>query len=128
MDNDGIPDAWMMQYFGHPTGLAGDLSRASDDADGDGLTNLQEYQAGTNPKDAQSGVWLTVRYEVVNSVPSAVLSFNAVAGHPYTILYRDTLGTGTWSTLISIPAQSSTQVMDVADPVTSTRFYRIRTP
>ena len=50
-DGDGIPDAGMIQYFGHPAGLAADLSRAQDDADADGLTNLQEYQRGTLPKN-----------------------------------------------------------------------------
>jgi len=35
-DGDGIPDVWMMLYFGHPTGLASDNSLASQDADGDG--------------------------------------------------------------------------------------------
>ena len=48
-DGDGIPDSWMLQIFGHATGLASDLSRAQDDADGDGMTNLQEYLAGTDP-------------------------------------------------------------------------------
>jgi alpha-galactosidase len=48
-DGDGIPDWWTMKYFGHLTGLAADKSRAQDDADGDGLTNLQEFQVGTNP-------------------------------------------------------------------------------
>ena len=37
-DSDGIPDAWMIQHFGHSTGLASDHSRAQDDADGDGLS------------------------------------------------------------------------------------------
>jgi hypothetical protein len=53
-DQDGMPDAWMTNYFGHATGQEGDQSRAGDDADGDGLKNLAEYKAGTNPKDAQS--------------------------------------------------------------------------
>jgi hypothetical protein len=53
-DNDGIPDAWTVKYFGHPTGQASDKSRATDDPDGDGLTNLQEYQAGTNPLKADT--------------------------------------------------------------------------
>ena len=34
-DGDGIPDWWMYLYFGHPTGLSNDLSRANDDADRD---------------------------------------------------------------------------------------------
>jgi len=29
-DGDGIPDDWMMQHFGHPTGQAGDRSRAQE--------------------------------------------------------------------------------------------------
>ena len=46
---DGIPDNWRTYYFGHPTGQAGDLSRATDNPDKDGLNNLQEFQNGTNP-------------------------------------------------------------------------------
>jgi regulation of enolase protein 1 (concanavalin A-like superfamily) len=53
-DGDGIPDAWMLAYFGHRTGMARDQSRAQDDADGDGLTNLEEYQAGSDPRKADS--------------------------------------------------------------------------
>jgi hypothetical protein len=48
-DGDGVPDGWMMQYFGHPTGQASDHSLAEDDPDHDGLTNLQEYELGLNP-------------------------------------------------------------------------------
>ncbi len=42
-DGNGLPDAWEMQYFGH----LGNNPTA--DTDGDGLTNLQEYQQGSNP-------------------------------------------------------------------------------
>ncbi len=48
-DTDGIPNWWMWQYFGHSMGQAYDNSRAGDDADGDGYTNLQEYDSGTDP-------------------------------------------------------------------------------
>jgi hypothetical protein len=42
-DNDGLLDSWEIQYFGN-------LSQGPNgDPDGDGLTNLQEYQGGTNP-------------------------------------------------------------------------------
>jgi hypothetical protein len=43
-DDDGLPDWWEMQHFGGGTNAV-----ASADPDGDGLTNLQEYQYGTNP-------------------------------------------------------------------------------
>jgi len=55
-DGDGIPDWWMVKYFGHPTGQAGDQSLAGDDADGDGISNLQEYLNGTDPTDSYNGI------------------------------------------------------------------------
>ncbi len=42
-DADGLPDSWEMQYFGNLN------QTASGDPDGDGYTNLEEYQNGTNP-------------------------------------------------------------------------------
>ncbi|RPI79563.1 MAG: calcium-binding protein, partial [Desulfobacteraceae bacterium] len=45
-DNNGLADEWELRYFGHigvdPNG----------DADGDGLTNLEEYLLGTDPLKA----------------------------------------------------------------------------
>jgi hypothetical protein len=58
--SDGIPDAWMTSNFGHSAPQAADHSRATDDADGDKLTNLQEYMAGMNPKNAASAQLITI--------------------------------------------------------------------
>ena len=44
VNGNGIPDEWESRY-----GLVGDNADASDDPDGDGRTNLEEYNAGTNP-------------------------------------------------------------------------------
>ena len=43
-NGNGIPDEWESRY-----GLVGDKTDAAADPDGDGLTNLEEYNAGTNP-------------------------------------------------------------------------------
>jgi hypothetical protein len=43
-DADGIPDDWEIRY-----GLNPWLNDANLDSDGDGLTNLQEYELGTDP-------------------------------------------------------------------------------
>src|SRR6266536_1705552 len=44
-DCDGMPDDWEQAYALDPD----DPADAARDADGDGLTNLQEYRSGTNP-------------------------------------------------------------------------------
>jgi len=51
---DGLPNDWMNSYFGHSDPRSSDLSRAGDDRDGDGFTNLEEFLAGTDPTNAAS--------------------------------------------------------------------------
>lgn len=48
-DSDGLPDCWEIKYFGNLD------EGPDDDYDNDGLTNLQEYQFGTDPTVAQTG-------------------------------------------------------------------------
>ena len=48
-DNDGISDSWEYAYFGDLTSTDG-----TGDADQDGLTDLEEYTAETNPNDADT--------------------------------------------------------------------------
>lgn len=47
LDGDGLPDAWQIRY--HAFGL-----KPNDDTDGDGVSNLAEALAGTDPFDANS--------------------------------------------------------------------------
>jgi hypothetical protein len=50
---DGLPIAWLLANFG-TTNI-----NANADPDGDGLSNRQEYLAGTNPNDAQDSLRIT---------------------------------------------------------------------
>ncbi len=95
-DGDGIPDAWTQQYFGHPTGQAGDLSRATDDPDGDGLNNLGEYIVGGNPTvaDAASKMALTI---IRTSSTTVRLTFSTISSRTYRVYYSSTLTNPTWT-------------------------------
>jgi Tol biopolymer transport system component len=99
-DGDGIPDWWMMQYFGHPTGQAGDLSLAQNDADGDGMSNLQEYLAGTDPTKSQSALRM-ITVTVVKPGPELDVSWNSVTNKIY-FLQRS-------SSLAALPASPVVQ-------------------
>jgi len=85
---DGIPDYWMQNFFGHTGPQAGDLSRSTDDADSDRLTNLQEYIAGMNPKSS------ALQQKIISIAPGT-LSFQAKAYELYEILGSTNLSTWT---------------------------------
>lgn len=46
IDNDGLPNAWELQYFGHLD------YGPNDDPDGDQISNGDEYASGNNPVDS----------------------------------------------------------------------------
>ncbi len=63
--------------------------------------------------------------------PVLRLRFTASAGQTYTVQYRGSLTNGAWSKLTDVPAQSSTQTVEVTDPIlpaSQQRFYRIVSP
>lgn len=49
-DNDGMPDAWELKFGLNPN----DPSDAKKDLDGDTFTNLEEFEAKTDPKNPES--------------------------------------------------------------------------
>lgn len=117
-DGDGMDDAWEQTYFGNLT------RNGSGDFDSDGLTDLQEFLAGTNPTQAAS----TLRLTVVSTGPT-VLRFNAAANKTYTVEYKNTLGAPSW-TLLRSEAAGAARTVQFTDSIspTATRFYRVRTP
>jgi hypothetical protein len=52
-DGDGLPDAWELRYGLDPHS-ARDGNGGADDPDGDGATNLEEYQQDTHPRGLQT--------------------------------------------------------------------------
>ena len=60
-NGNGMDDRWEMQYFWNLEAAAGS------DEDGDGLTNLQEFQQGTDPRDYFNGTTPTIEILSGNS-------------------------------------------------------------
>ena len=121
-DSDGIQDWWESLYFGTNTAAV-----ASQDSDGDGMTNLQEYLAGTDPNDPNSKFSVSIATSI--SGPGYTLTFTAMPYKSYTIQYKDTLTATSWTTLQSYSATPVQQTISYTDPAgTSMRFYRIATP
>jgi hypothetical protein len=94
------------------------LDPAADD-DGDGFTNGQEQQAGTNPLEAREYFRLT-----------GLISFPTVAGRQYVVEYREDLRAGAWQPLLGGSAVTGNgTVMSVTDPDATGRahrYYRVR--
>jgi hypothetical protein len=124
-DGDGIPDWWMNQYFGHPTGQAADKSRANDDADGDGMTNLQEFLAGTNPTEPGSALRIST---AVPQGSDMVFTFATATNRQYVLEWTTDLSSGIWTSLPDIISGDGTvqQVRHVGGAGLSQRFYRLR--
>lgn len=121
---DGLPDPWQILYFGS---ISNPDAAPDADPDHDGLTNMQEYLAGTNPTDPTSNLNLRLARPVTDSFS---IQFNAVAGKTYTLWYRNGLSTGTWTKLTNVAAQPQDGPFTVKDSAlgTQTRFYRLSTP
>jgi hypothetical protein len=121
--NDGISDAWRLQYFG---ALNDPNSQADVDADGDGLSNLAEFKLGTNPLDASDDMRLRVTVAAGNQGRSVKLKFRTAAGRNYQIEGSTNLRAGTWT-----PVQTNVlgTGSDVELPAPSQEhyfYYRVR--
>ena len=120
-DHDGIPDET-------ETALGLDLNNPADargDLDGDGVSNLAEFIAGTNPKDATS----YLKIEPSPKTGPATIQFNAVADRTYSVQYVDRLGTNRWLKLGDVAARTNNRVETLFDPsFTTNRFYRLVVP
>jgi hypothetical protein len=119
LDADGLPDAWERKYFG------GEQAAATDDPDGDGLSNLQEYQMGTDPVGGASAPVITA----LERTPAGLrISFTATAGRSYQLERTDDLLGGQWGTIGTPQTAAGTMgyVIDHDGYTSRQHFYRIR--
>lgn len=118
-DRNGLPDWWELQYFGHLTG-----TDPNADPDHDGMSNLAEWIAGTNPTNAASSLRLT-SISATNHSAIAV-SWSSVAGKYYWLERTTNLTTGFGVIATNITATSPTNsATDTTAPPGNQGFYRI---
>ncbi len=110
----GIPFEWMSQYnwgAGWPTVQA--------DSDGDGVSNWDEFRAGTNPTDANS----VLRVRLQSSEQGLFLNWNTQAGLMYQV-WSATLPSGPW-TKVGQPRFAADAVDSLYVGGSTASFYRI---
>ncbi len=126
-DGDGIPDWWMLAYFNHPTGQDADNSMANEDADGDGMSNLQEFLSGTDPGNPNSSFRIT---QVVVAGNDLQVSWPTVLGKTYQLQRSVTVNlTDGWSNVGSQAAGTGsifTQTDVGAGTNNPPLFYRVQ--
>jgi hypothetical protein len=88
VDNDDLPDAWELVYFGNITGQNG-----SDDSDGDGETNLGEFRFGTLPNDPAS----RLDFKVVELDDRYIVEWFSSSQRSYKLQSSATLEPESWS-------------------------------
>jgi hypothetical protein len=125
VDADGIDDRWELQHGLNPNSAAD----AELDGDNDGVSNLNEFLSGTDPRDGTSALRLVVAGVSSGGVR---LAFQTQAGRAYVAEYSDDVSSASWTTLTLVPAAAATGEVVITDatPVTErpTRFYRIAAP
>ena len=121
-DSNGLPDWWEMEYFG-AIGV-----NPNADADADGMTNMQEYLDGTNPRSATSKLTITQEARVASGTSSSFrITFPSVSGTTYRVEFSDTLAPGSWTALGPdvVGTGGNLQATDSATYGHPKRFYRV---
>jgi hypothetical protein len=120
-DGDKAPDTWETQFGFNPA----DGSDGGTDFDGDGMSNANEWRAGTDPKNASS----YLRVDQIDVTGSTLLTFGALSNKSYSVEFRDSLDAGAWSRLTHVSSATSNRTVTVLDTnVVLRRYYRLGTP
>jgi len=121
-DRDLMADSWEARH-------QFDTNNAADallDSDGDGMSNRNEYIAGTDPTDARSTLRLTILQS--NGV---WLRFTAQSNVAYGLEFEAGLDASTWQSLTNVGASDVTisrEIHDPRQPAEGRRLYRLVIP
>jgi Bacterial TSP3 repeat len=122
LDADRIPDSLESAPF-----AAGTDDREVD-SDGDGISNADEYLAGTDPMNSASRLQLAPLIETGGEAGeiAVTLSFSSVAGLHYAVDFTDSVDGGVWTLVPGSERMGDGGLQSVGEITTSlSRFYRL---
>lgn len=122
-DADGLPDGWELDLIdsdqtGQLTSL--DDINPEDDLDGDGLTNRQEYVAGTYALDVGDGLLLDI-LRIEDGL--AQMQFLAIPGRTYSIAFSTDLEIYTPQVFSLLPSGTDATLFFKTDEVRTVDVY-----
>jgi hypothetical protein len=124
-NGDGLPDAWQIHYFGSITSPD---ARPDADPDHDGMNNLQEYLAGTDPTDPNSMFKLSTVTQIAPGVLQ--LQWFSATNRLYTLLESSDISASIpafnplASNILATPPVNSYLVTN--SPPQAAHFYRLQ--
>lgn len=122
-DANELPDWWEQIHYGAPTG-----TNPNTDSDHDGMTQIQEFLAGTSPVSPLSRLQVT-SMAGPSGAANPTLTWTCVPGKTYRVLHSGNLGS--WSSSLPnslITAQAGQTSLSYTDPTATgvaKRFYRV---
>jgi hypothetical protein len=121
---DGIPDSWRLRHFGSVSNL---LSAAHADADGDGMSNLAEFRAGTDPNDATSHFQMRASRGTNSEPRELVLRWPTAPLATYILECSPSLFGTNWTPLAThLTADGFQREFRATNSASGPLFYRVR--
>ena len=123
---DGIPDWWRAQYFSNVSSngtMTNAESCATCDPDGDGMNNLQEYLAGTDPTNSTSYVHII---SITATNGNNIIVWTSTAGKNYQVYATTNLPAGFASISGTIPSGGATTSYTDSGVTDATKYYKVK--
>jgi hypothetical protein len=115
LDSDGMPDGWETLY---------NVSDPNADDDGDGISNFDEFIAGTSPRDPASALKIK---EAKFGANGCEITFDSINARLYRVEYKNDFPAG-WTLLQEkLGTGSPITVNDPGALGQQERFYRLTT-
>jgi hypothetical protein len=121
IDLDGMEDGWELQHGFSPA----ERADAVQDADQDGHTNLQEYLAGTDPRDSNSVMRITT---CQMDAATFRIDFTSVPGKLYRVERASDSQPGDWEAVADnvLGTGGIVRVLDTTRTGSTTWLYRVK--